>query len=105
MLMSLNCFMASPSSKSCARSRGLLHARGRIESSPLAGARSVRRDVHSRLASEASSPGLLVPSGLLSLLTDRFDDPDRVERGPLCDERGLAARGGVEDEEADLVFG
>jgi hypothetical protein len=36
---------------------------------------------------------------------DRLDDPDGIKPAALRDNRSLAARGGVEDEEADLVLG
>src|SRR5919198_87800 len=46
-----------------------------------------------------TSISLLLLSG-----RNRFDDADRLEAGALRDERSLPARGGLEDEEADLVL-
>src|SRR5207247_7822470 len=36
---------------------------------------------------------------------DRLDDANRIEPGALRDQHSIAARRGVEDEEADLVLG
>src|SRR5262249_42400074 len=47
-----------------------------------------------------TSTSLLLLSG-----RDRFDDADRVEAGELRRQRGVGARRGLEDVEAELVLG
>src|SRR5919197_1077842 len=64
--------------------------RRRVISSPLR--------AHKRAVPVRSS--LLLPSG-----RDRIDDADGVDFSALRGERSVAAGGGVEDEEADLVLG
>src|SRR5262249_39551336 len=51
-----------------------------------------------------ASPRSISSSSLLLWGRDRLDDADRIEARELRRERGVGARRGLEDEEAELVL-
>src|SRR4029453_1337975 len=61
------------------------------------------RVISSPLRAHKRSPNL--NSFLLLSGRDRLDDADGIEFSALRGERSVAARGGAEDEEADLILG